>query len=369
MKTIYRVALMASAFALLLPLSARSEIREETWELSPFVGYNVFEKAQNLKDAPLFGGRLGYNFTEHFGIEGAVEYIGTNLNDKAITGPKKGQFRYPVDSVALTFFHLDAVYHLIPEGDFNPFILAGFGGIHYRPSISVQETDMSSFNFGVGTKYWMTENVALRLDLKDYIVSEVIQEAYHNFGATLGISFAFGGKAKPAPVQVARNEAKPEPVSEMKSAPPAESPVIIPVAEPKAEERVAVLAAQPNEEKVIVLALEDIHFNFDKSTLTKEAREILKRNLQLLQENPKAKVRIAGYTSASGTEEYNLKLSERRADAVKKYLVEEGISSPGRLSEVAYGKKYPAMYESAPKDLYSKAAKANMRVLFEIIVK
>lgn len=367
MKAIYRVALMASVFALLLPLSARSEIREETWELSPFVGYNVFEKAQNLKDAPLVGGRLGYNFTEHFAIEGAVEYIEANLNDKAITGAKKGQFRYPVDSVALTFFHLDAVYHLIPEGDFNPFILAGFGGIHYRPSISVQETDMSSFNFGIGTKYSVTENVALRLDLKDYIVSEVIQEAYHNFGATLGISFTFGGKAKPAPVQAAKSETKPEPVSAMKAAPTPE-PVIIPVAEPKAEERVAV-AAQPSEEKVIVLALEDIHFNFDKSTLTKEARAILKKNLQLLKENPDSKVRIAGYTSASGTDAYNQKLSVRRADAVKKFLVKEGVARPGRLSEIGYGEKNPAMHESAPKDLYSKAAKANMRVLFEITVK
>lgn len=147
------------------------------------------------------------------------------------------------------------------------------------------------------------------------------------------------------------------PRTEAKSNPKAEEPMVILVSEPKIEE------------KVIVLALEDIHFDFDKSTLTKEAQVILKRNIQILKENPKAKVRIAGYTSASGTEEYNQKLSERRAKAVKDYLVEEGVATPDRLSEIGYGETKPAIYEAVPKDIYSKAAKANMRVLFEIIVK
>jgi outer membrane protein OmpA-like peptidoglycan-associated protein len=130
--------------------------------------------------------------------------------------------------------------------------------------------------------------------------------------------------------------------------------------------QVMVIAAEP---KIIVLALEDIHFDFDKSNLTIEAQTILRRNIQLLKENPEAQIRIAGYTSAAGTEAINQKLSERRANAVKAYLVNEGIISPDRLSTIGYGETNPAMYEAAPKELYSKAAKANMRVLFEVIVK
>ena len=122
------------------------------------------------------------------------------------------------------------------------------------------------------------------------------------------------------------------------------------------------------EPKVIILAFEDVHFDFDKSTLKPEAQEILKRNIQMLKDNPKAKVRIAGYTSAAGTDVYNQSLSERRAAAVQEYLIYEGIITPERLSTIGYGETDPAMYEAAPKDLYSKAAKANMRVLFEIIV-
>ncbi len=147
--------------------------------------------------------------------------------------------------------------------------------------------------------------------------------------------------------------------------PKVEEQVAAVVEEPKREEKAVVVAAEP---KVVVLAFEDVHFDFDKSTLTPEARTILKRNIQLLKDNPNAKVRIAGYTSASGTEDYNQKLSERRASAVLKYLLDEGIVTQDRLLTIGYGEANPAMYEAAPKELYSKAAHANMRVLFEIIV-
>jgi outer membrane protein OmpA-like peptidoglycan-associated protein len=141
--------------------------------------------------------------------------------------------------------------------------------------------------------------------------------------------------------------------------------VVILASEPRVEEKFMAAAAEPT---TIVLAFEDIHFNFDKSTLTPEAQRILKRNIQILKDNPNAKVRIAGYTSASGTEEYNQKLSERRAKAVEEYLINQGIIAPDRLTMIGYGESDPAEYEAAPKELYSKAAKANMRVLFQIVV-
>ena len=87
MKSMYRAALMVAAFVFLLPLSARSEIKAGSFEVGPFVGYNFFENNQNLKNRPVFGGRLGYNFTKHFGIEGAVRiYPYQRVDDKAKTG-------------------------------------------------------------------------------------------------------------------------------------------------------------------------------------------------------------------------------------------------------------------------------------------
>ena len=358
MKSMYRAAMIIAAFVFFLPLSALSEIRAGSFEVNPFVGYNFFQDSQNLKDAPVYGGRLGYNFTKYFGVEVAGAFIRTNVDDTGKWDNTEGQFGYPMDRVDFYSYHIDAVLHIIPDGIFNPFIVAGFGGAHYSPSIS-NGGDMSAFNVGIGAKVWLTENIALRFDVQDYMVTEIFQETYHNIGVTAGIVFAFGGKAKPEPV------AKYEPVAEPAPAPAPEKVVIL-ASEPKVEEQVIVAAAEP---KIIVLAFEDVHFDFDKSTLKPEAQTILKRNIQLLKDNPKAQVRIAGYTSAAGTEEYNQKLSERRAKAVQEYLVNEGIITPDRLSTIGYGETNPAVYEAAPREIYSKAAKANMRVLFEIIVK
>ena len=145
------------------------------------------------------------------------------------------------------------------------------------------------------------------------------------------------------------------PVEVTPSPPPAAVPMIAAVPAPKAE--------------VKYVLLEDVHFDFDKSTLTKEGVEIMDRNIRVLKENPDTKVRVAGYTSASGTETYNQKLSERRAKTVEDYLIKEGGIAPGRLTRIGYGEQRPETYEPMPSDILSKAAKSNMRVLFEIIVK
>jgi OOP family OmpA-OmpF porin len=357
MKAMYRAALMAAAFVFLLPLSARSEIKAGSLELTPFAGYNLFENNQNLKNQYVFGGRIGYNFTRYFGIELSGESIHTSVDDRARTASTPGQFGHPIDKVHITFYNIDAVYNFMPDGNFNPYVSVGVGGTRYRPSISTK--DMTNIDFGSGVKLWASDNIALRVDLRDHMVTEILQETYHNIEATIGITFAFGGEKK-APIRVQAQEFMAKPV------PKAEEPVVILVSEPKVEEKVKVAAAEP---KIIVLAFEDVHFDFDKSTLTPEAQAILKRNIQMLKDNPNAKVRIAGYTSASGTEDYNQKLSERRAKAVQEYLINEGIITPDRLSTIGYGESYPAAYEAAPKEIYSNAAKANMRVLFEIIVK
>ena len=131
--------------------------------------------------------------------------------------------------------------------------------------------------------------------------------------------------------------------------------------------QVMVLVLDPKpDEKVLVFG--DTHFDFDKSTLTQEAKTLLDKDVQVLKENPETEVRMAGYTSAQGTEDINQKLSENRANAVRDYLIEKGIA-PERITTIGYGRTKPAMYEVTPGDINTKEAKANMRVLFEVVVK
>jgi outer membrane protein OmpA-like peptidoglycan-associated protein len=119
-------------------------------------------------------------------------------------------------------------------------------------------------------------------------------------------------------------------------------------------------------EKLIVL--DDKHFDFNTAILTKAGAKVVKKNIRILKENPETKIRIEGYTSAAGGTEYNQKLSERRARAVAAILIEGGIT-PERLTTIGYGETNPAVFEPSPNHINSKEAHANMRVLFEVIVK
>lgn len=123
---------------------------------------------------------------------------------------------------------------------------------------------------------------------------------------------------------------------------------------------------QKADEKIV--AFGDTHFDYSKSTLTQSAKTLLDKDVQVLKENPRMKVRMAGYTSAQGTEDSNQTLSEGRANAVRNYLIEKGVA-PERITIIGYGRTKPAMYEVSPGDINTKEAKANMRVLFEIVVK
>ena len=400
--------LLASFF--LLPLAAQGEIKAGSVELSPFIGYNFFESRQNLDNMPIFGGRIGYNITNRIGVEAAGEFVRTGVDDKSKTFSKKGQFTSPIDGVNITFYHLDLLYHFMPEGRFNPFVVAGYGAANYSPKIN--NRNMSVINFGAGAKYWLSDNIALRVDIRDNMVFD---EQINNIQVTMGAVMAFGGTSRAASAPVEKpldgdgdgvadgldkcphttpdvavdkdgcpldsdKDGVPDYLDKCPDTPAGVTvgkhgcpyiveKLVIVIAEPKAEEIIREKATSViDEPKVIILAFEDVHFDFDQSALTPDAKTILKRNVQLLKENPKAKIRVAGYTSASGTKEYNQQLSERRATVVQDYLINEGVITPGRLSTIGYGKTHPAVYEAAPSELYSPAAKANMRVLFEIIL-
>jgi peptidoglycan-associated lipoprotein len=85
---------------------------------------------------------------------------------------------------------------------------------------------------------------------------------------------------------------------------------------------------------------DDIHFEFDSSTLTPEAQLLLKKKAEWLQNNPEAKSTIEGHCDDRGTSEYNLALGDRRATSAKTFLVDLGISA-SRLTTISYGEERP----------------------------
>jgi OOP family OmpA-OmpF porin len=84
-----------------------------------------------------------------------------------------------------------------------------------------------------------------------------------------------------------------------------------------------------------------VNFDFDKSDITKADVAELKKAIDFLWKYPNAKVKLEGHTDSNGTEEYNQKLSERRAEAVRQYLIKEGAVEKAMISATGYGELRP----------------------------
>ena len=85
-----------------------------------------------------------------------------------------------------------------------------------------------------------------------------------------------------------------------------------------------------------------VNFDFDSAELTVSARSTLNRQAAFLSLNPDLMIVIEGHADERGTREYNLALGDRRATAVRDYLVAKGINS-ARVRTVSYGKERPAV--------------------------
>lgn len=130
-------------------------------------------------------------------------------------------------------------------------------------------------------------------------------------------------KVPPAPAPA------PEPAPVAAPAPaPAPEPVAAPEPAP---------APAPAPRKLV---LEGVNFDHDKATLRKDAHPILDKMAATLNEWGDVKVEIAGYTDSTGAAKYNQKLSERRANAVRTYLIEKGVAAD-RLTAKGFGETHP----------------------------
>ncbi|HWO41072.1 MAG TPA: peptidoglycan-associated lipoprotein Pal [Candidatus Eisenbacteria bacterium] len=106
--------------------------------------------------------------------------------------------------------------------------------------------------------------------------------------------------------------------------------------------------------------LKEIYFDFDKYDLRDDARATLKANATWLKNNPSARVEIEGHCDERGTNEYNLALGAKRAQAAKDYLVSLGIAAD-RISTISYGEEIPVCKETT-EDCYQKNRRARFVV-------
>jgi OmpA-OmpF porin, OOP family len=420
------IIFMIGLLALVLAVPAFAENQAGTVNLTPFTGLYTLDGRQAMDNGPYWGLRAGYNLTKSWGLEGMYGYVTTE--SQAVEDKYVGVVRYGID----------ALYHFNPDRNLVPFVMFGLGATHTDGPNGPTAKNRGMLDYGFGVKYFFTEAVALRGDVRQAIFSEAGNSRI-NMEYTVGLNFALGAKKKAVETAPAAKDTTPpyvtlthpyngnmdvpvhrrvriafsEPmdaatinsksVTLYQGKTPVPGTVVAPTSTTASlapgsyltpntlytarvttgvRDRAGIAmendyvwsfkTTPTAETKTIVIdklvMLEDTHFEFDKATLTKAGKEMLNQNIKIMKDNPNLKIRVAGYTSAAGTTAYNQDLSERRAAAVKAYLIDEGGIASDRLDTIGYGETRPAVYEAKPSDLESKAAKANMRVLFEVIV-
>jgi len=282
-----------------------------SWYITPSLNMLVPDSAFGVNDHGEGAGLLiGKPVSEDWDIQIGTKYGRQNAN----------QMKYQQNMLGI-----DALY-MFSRKTLRPFIFAGLGAQQDRLNTPFGERQGYApyINAGVGIQAVLSDQWALQLDFRrehGYLKSnEFASNTNGNNYLSLGVSYSFG---KTPTVAVA------------KAAPPAPAPVY--VAPPAPPAPVAPPPA-PKFEKIVLSSTE--LFAFDKSDLrmpqTKldEIGQVLNNNTQINH------VVITGYTDRIGSKKYNQKLSERRANAVKDYLVGKGVSAD-RLFPEGKGEENP----------------------------
>jgi peptidoglycan-associated lipoprotein len=127
--------------------------------------------------------------------------------------------------------------------------------------------------------------------------------------------------------------------------PPPPPPPPAPAPQPPPQPSEAELFAQMSLEQLNAQRpLEDVRFDYDRAELSDAARASLQKNAQWMQRWTSTRVNVEGHADSRGTSEYNLALGERRANAVRDYLVSLGVEA-ARINTVSYGEERPLCTE------------------------
>jgi OOP family OmpA-OmpF porin len=312
--------------------------------------YSLLNDKRISKDDFGVQGGLGYNFAPNFALE--LNYGTGSYKVKDFAGSSG-------PSEQLRAASMDVLYKFFPNSIFRPFILAGGGELQDRIGANLDNNHSWMAEAGVGALTGIgSQSGSTRLQLRTeakYRREFVQSNAFipNNPGDIVfgvGLQLSFGNPTRPAPV-VAPPPPEPAPI-------PREV-VVAPTPEPcHAPDGFQVDANCHIIEQTVVVRAVD--FEFNSTQLTAPAQRTLDEVATALLTQPELNVEVQGHTDSIGTETYNLGLSERRAVAVKAYLVSRGLSATA-LTAKGYGKAKPiASNETA------EGRAQNRRVAFEV---
>lgn len=308
---------------------------------------SAFERDEKGNAYKLFG---GYQFNRNFALEAGYFNLGKFgfTSTTVPAGSLSGQIK-------LQGLHLDLVGTLPLTERFSVLARVGAQAARARDSFSgtgaVTVTDpnpskrSASYKFGAGLQYEFSPSVWLRGEAERYRVNDAVGNKGDVNMFSVSLVFPFGRTPAPAPRAEVAYVAPPV------EAPPPPPPPPVVVAEP-----VAPVVVAPPERRRVSFSAESL-FTFDKSELRPEGKTALDTFASELTSTRFDTITVEGHTDRLGSPAYNQKLSQRRADAVKDYLVASGKVDSAKVSSVGVGESMPT---TRPEDCKGNKASATL---------
>ena len=371
MKTIYLG--LASLLMLVMAVGVtHAQTTKYNWALG-FGG--TFPRYENVNIEPLNSNYGAYasiqrNFSEHFALRSREGFSHLAGWWSDASGGK-------TETTDLISTDLDLMYYLIPREAVSPYLFAGMSGylrmLHNNYTASLERNEFQGgVNLGLGVEWkvapqWSVvsefgNHRTFNSELDGAVMSTAVEpngeDTYWAFG--LGIKFYFGSKGESSKMYRHPPSAMAPEQKDMTDYNRIED--MIKEYIPKEITKEVVV------DKYIRIPannwyLDGVKFAFDRSDLLPESYPVLNDAVKLLMNNPDLKVEIRGYTDSIGTAIYNDTLSLQRANAVKAYLVSQGIASR-RLTAVGYGLTGPIA-----SNVTAEGREINRRVEFRVINK
>jgi OOP family OmpA-OmpF porin len=313
--------ILAALAVFCLPSQAGAQMYGETLHISLMGGYLFPNSGIALDNGPIVGLGLGYNFTKNWGVE-VFGYFSPNLDDDGVLRQLRGTINNPPafeNDVAMA--RISALYHFDTGTNFTPYVSLGLGG-QWISRDRRQYSNYSSLaaNAALGFKFFLNDVVALRFEVNDAYGFSSSQGARFNAPAVMaGLTF-----------QVGANPACPD--SDQDG---------VCDAYDKCPGTPAGYKVDADGCPLTVTIRLDIKFDFDKAVVKRQYLPEVQRVADFLKAHDGSVAVVEGHTDSRGSDEYNQKLSERRADAVRDSLVNDFGVPSSRVSSAGYGESRP----------------------------
>lgn len=338
MKTKLIALAVAASFSLGASAAFADDAYQGSWYAVPSIGYMFTDSDLKADNDIAAGLRIGKELSEHWDVQLGLSHSRADEDSNLYTSGKYKQ----------TLLGLDAMY-MFSRDKLRPFLSAGLGLANNRVGYTGAGNPSGSntswmANVGAGIQYFFTDNVALQADVR-HVWSRADENTRTLFGSSdstigntylnLGLLFNFG-----APKQTAAAPAEQPMASNLADIAPQDDEALPPLMEGEQVAAEPVGPAPAAFEKMTLQA--EVLFAFDKDVLKDVGKQLL--NVEVVDKmraHPEVElVLITGHTDRIGDDNYNQKLSERRAAQVKRYIASQGIDA-SRLHAVGKGEKEP----------------------------